>query len=714
MDTNKATNALKKYFGYDSFRPMQLDIIQAIYQQKDVLVLMPTGGGKSICYQIPAVTMDGVGVVVSPLISLMKDQVEGLRTNGIKASYLNSSQSIGEQRQVEDDLYNGHLDLVYVSPEKLVSQNFTSLLQSIKVALFAVDEAHCISAWGHDFRPEYTQMRFLKQKFPNVPIVALTATADRATRKDICIQLQQQQPEVYTASFDRPNLSLTVRPGQKRFEQILDFIKERRDQSGIIYCLSRRSTEDLAGKLKQKGIKAAAYHAKLPSGERSKVQEDFINDRTPIVCATVAFGMGIDKSNVRWVIHYNLPKNIEGFYQEIGRAGRDGVKADTMLFYSYQDVMVLRDILTQNESAQQELKLAKLERMKQYAEAMTCRRKLLLTYFSEQSDVTCNNCDICKNPPEFFDGTVITQKALSAVVRLKQSVSSSMLIDVLRGSGRKEIMQRGFQHIKTYGAGRDLPIRDWQFYLMQIINRGLLEIAYDEHNALKLTTASKAVLFEGAKIQLVKMQVANARQAAAKAKAKPKSKRERVRDELFERLRVLRRDLAHQKGIPPYLIFSDKTLEEMAAKRPLLDSEMMDISGVGEQKLKRYGNLFMDAILGYIKDQQQAGIKIQGTTHILTYDLYKQGLSVQEIAEQRQLNPVTIYSHLAQLYAKGEAVDIFQFLSQEEYDRIAEAIKAMMPPFQNKDIFEYLHEEVPYYKIKFALVHYDKLFLEEN
>ena len=714
MDTNKATNALKKYFGYDSFRPMQLDIIQAIYQQKDVLVLMPTGGGKSICYQIPAVTMDGVGVVVSPLISLMKDQVEGLRTNGIKASYLNSSQSIGEQRQVEDDLYNGHLDLVYVSPEKLVSQNFTSLLQSIKVALFAVDEAHCISAWGHDFRPEYTQMRFLKQIFPNVPIVALTATADRATRKDICIQLQQQQPEVYTASFDRPNLSLTVRPGQKRFEQILDFIKERRDQSGIIYCLSRRSTEDLAGKLKQKGIKAAAYHAKLPSGERSKVQEDFINDRTPIVCATVAFGMGIDKSNVRWVIHYNLPKNIEGFYQEIGRAGRDGVKADTMLFYSYQDVMVLRDILTQNESAQQELKLAKLERMKQYAEAMTCRRKLLLTYFSEQSDVTCNNCDICKNPPEFFDGTVITQKALSAVVRLKQSVSSSMLIDVLRGSGRKEIMQRGFQHIKTYGAGRDLPIRDWQFYLMQIINRGLLEIAYDEHNALKLTTASKAVLFEGAKIQLVKMQVANARQAAAKAKAKPKSKRERVRDELFERLRVLRRDLAHQKGIPPYLIFSDKTLEEMAAKRPLLDSEMMDISGVGEQKLKRYGNLFMDAILGYIKDQQQAGIKIQGTTHILTYDLYKQGLSVQEIAEQRQLNPVTIYSHLAQLYAKGEAVDIFQFLSQEEYDRIAEAIKAMMPPFQNKDIFEYLHEEVPYYKIKFALVHYDKLFLEEN
>ncbi len=714
MDTNKAATALKKYFGYDSFRPMQMDIIQTIYQKKDVLVLMPTGGGKSICYQIPAVTMDGVGVVVSPLISLMKDQVEGLRSNGINAAFLNSSQTIGEQRQVEDDLYNGNLDLVYVSPEKLVSQNFTSLLESIKVALFAVDEAHCISSWGHDFRPEYTQMRFLKQKFPGVPIVALTATADRATRKDICIQLQQRQPEVFVASFDRPNLSLSVKPGQKRFEQILDFIKERRDQSGIIYCLSRKSTEDLAGKLLSKGIKAAAYHARLPPGERSKVQEDFINDRIPIVCATIAFGMGIDKSNVRWIIHYNLPKNIEGFYQEIGRAGRDGVKADTLLFYSYQDVMVLRDILTQNESAQQELKLAKLERMKQYAEAMTCRRKLLLTYFSEQSEVNCNNCDVCKNPPEYFDGTVITQKALSAVVRLKQSVSSSLLIDVLRGSGRKEIMQRGFQNIKTYGAGRDLPTRDWQFYLMQIINRGLLEIAYDEHNALKLTTASKAVLFDGAKIELVKMQVANARQAAAKAKAKPKTKRERVRDELFEKLRVLRRDLAHKQGIPPYLIFSDKTLEEMAAKRPLLDADMMDISGVGEQKLKRYGNLFMDAILNYIKEQQQAGIKIQGTTHILTFDLYKQGLSVEEIAAQRKLNPVTIYSHLAHLYTKGEAIDIFKFLSQAEYDRIEQGIKAMTPPFQNKDIFEYLHEEVPYYKIKFALAHYDKLFLEKN
>jgi len=713
MDITHAKDALKKYFGYDSFRPMQADIIQAIYEHQDVLVLMPTGGGKSVCFQIPAVTMEGVGVVVSPLISLMKDQVEGLRANGIKASFLNSSQTIGEQRQVEDDLYNGNLDLVYVSPEKIVSSNFISLLQSIKVALFAIDEAHCISAWGHDFRPEYTQMRFLKQKFPNVSIVALTATADRATRKDICKQLHQHNPQVYLDSFDRPNLSLTVKPGQKRFEQIMDFIKDRPDQSGIIYCLSRKNTEDLAGKLLKKGIKADFYHAGMTSRERSKVQEDFINDRIPIVCATIAFGMGIDKSNVRWIIHYNLPKNIESFYQEIGRAGRDGAKADTMLFYSYQDVMVLRDILSQNNSKQSELQLAKLERMKQYAEAMTCRRQLLLTYFSEQKKAQCGNCDICKNPPEYFDGTTITQKALSAVARLKQQVSSSMLIDVLRGSGRKEIMQRGYQNIKTYGAGRDLPIRDWQFYLMQIINKGLLEIAYDEHGALKLTPLSKSVLFEGTKIQLVKMQIANQRQAAAKAKAKPKTKRERVRDELFERLRQLRRTLAQKNGIPPYLIFSDKTLEEMAATRPLLDKDMLEVSGVGEQKLKRYGDLFMDAILTYIKEQQQAGIKIQGTTHIITYDLYKQGLSVEEIAAKRELNPITIYSHLAHLYQKGEPIDLFKFFTQAEYDRIEAAIQAMVPPFVNKDIFEYLKEEVPYYKIKFALVHYDKLYSEE-
>ena len=708
MELTKAKAALKKYFGYDSFRSMQEEIISTIYKGEDTLVLMPTGGGKSICFQIPAVTMEGVAVVVSPLISLMKDQVESLRVNGISASYLNSSLSTEEQRQVEDDLYNGHLNLIYVSPEKLVSQNFLSLLKSIKICLFAIDEAHCISAWGHDFRPEYTQMKFIKPQFPTIPIVALTATADRATRKDISLQLNQHNPKVFLDSFDRPNLSLTVKPGQKRFEQIVDFIAKHPNQSGIIYCLSRKSTENLAGKLEKKGITAGAYHAGLSSTERSSIQEDFINDTLPIVCATVAFGMGIDKSNVRWVIHYNMPKNIEGFYQEIGRAGRDGTSADTLLFYSYQDVMVLRDILTKNESDQNELKLAKLERMKQYAESLVCRRQLLLAYFSEQTTGQCGNCDVCKNPPEHFDGTLIAQKALSAIARLKQQVGSTMLIDVLRGSGRKEIMQRGYQNIKTYGAGRDLPIRDWQYYLMQLTNQGLIEVAYDENGALKLTTSSKAVLFDGNKIQLVKMQVADKRAEREKAKAKTKTKRERVRDDLFERLRQLRRELARKEGIPPYVVFSDKTLEEMAAKRPLLDADMMEVSGVGEKKLKRYGNLFMDQILQYIKEQQKVGVKIQGSTHVITYDLYKQGLSVDEISAERDLNPTTIYSHLAHLYTKGEPIDLFKFFTQEEYDRIEVAINAMTPPFANKDIYEYLKEEVPYYKIRLAWAHYEK------
>lgn len=712
MELTNAKAALKKYFGYDSFRPMQEEIISTIYKGDDALVLMPTGGGKSICFQIPAVTMEGVAVVVSPLISLMKDQVESLRVNGISASYLNSSLSTEEQRQVEDDLYNGQLNLIYVSPEKLVSQNFLSLLKSIKICLFAIDEAHCISAWGHDFRPEYTQMKFIKAQFPTIPIVALTATADRATRKDISIQLNQHNPKVFLDSFDRPNLSLSVKPGQKRFEQIIDFIAKHPNQSGIIYCLSRKSTENLAAKLEKKGITAGAYHAGKSSVERSSIQEDFINDTLPIVCATVAFGMGIDKSNVRWVIHYNMPKNIEGFYQEIGRAGRDGTSADTLLFYSYQDVMVLRDILTKNESDQNELKLAKLERMKQYAESLVCRRQLLLAYFSEQTAGQCGNCDVCKNPPEHFDGTLIAQKALSAVARLKQQVGSTMLIDVLRGSGRKEIMQRGYQNIKTYGAGRDLPIRDWQYYLMQLTNQGLIEVAYDENSALKLTTSSKAVLFDGHKIQLVKMQVADKRAEKAKAKAKTKTKRERVRDDLFERLRQLRRELARKEGIPPYVVFSDKTLEEMAAKRPLLDADMMEVSGVGEKKLKRYGNLFMDQILQYIKEQQKVGVKIQGSTHVITYDLYKQGLSVDEIAAERDLNSATIYTHLAHLYAKGEPIDLFKFFTQEEYDRIEVAINAMTPPFANKDIYEYLNEEIPYYKIRMAWAHYDKNYKE--
>lgn len=602
MNLEKAQEALKKYFGYDSFRPMQAEIIERIYSKNDALVLMPTGGGKSICYQIPAATLAGTAIVVSPLISLMKDQVEALRSNGIPAAYLNSSLDKKEQQQVENDFFEGSIKLLYVSPEKLVTRDFFPLLQKVQPSLFAIDEAHCISSWGHDFRPEYTKLKFLKKEFPNTPIIALTATADKLTRKDIIDQLHLTQPEIFVASFDRPNLSLEVRPGQKRREQIIQFIRKRPKQAGIIYCLSRRSTEELADKLQATGIDAAYYHAKLSASERSQVQEDFINDNTLVICATIAFGMGIDKSNVRWVIHYNLPKNIESYYQEIGRAGRDGTKADTLLFYSFNDVSILKDILTQNESEQLELQLAKLDRMKHYAEAVSCRRRILLSYFSEDIAEDCGNCDICKNPPQSIDGSQIAQKALSAVYRLREKAGMGLLIDVLRGSGKREIFERGFQNIKTYGAGREIPYLEWQHYMLQLLNMGYIEVAHDQHDVIKLTPSSHRVLFEGETVPLVRFATLKERRATEKAKSKTKP--QRVRDELFEVLRQLRRKLAQERGIPPYLVFNDATLEQMAAERPMTDSEMRNIAGVGERKLQLYGNIFMNTILRYEEQER--------------------------------------------------------------------------------------------------------------
>ncbi|MCB0595635.1 MAG: DNA helicase RecQ [Lewinellaceae bacterium] len=702
MTPSAAKQALKKYFGYDSFRPMQAEIIERIYQGGDSLVLMPTGGGKSVCYQIPAITLPGTAVVVSPLISLMKDQVEGLLATGARAAFLNSSLDDGEQRRVEDNFFKGELDLLYVSPEKLVSQNFMPLLKRAAVNLFAIDEAHCISSWGHDFRPEYTQMRFLKGEFKDVPVIALTATADKLTRKDIISQLRLQSPKTFVASFDRPNLSLEVRPGQKRREQIIRFIQKHPKQPGIVYCLSRRSTEELAEKLRDAGIGAAHYHAGMNADERTQVQEDFINDNTPVICATVAFGMGIDKSNVRWVIHYNLPKNIESYYQEIGRAGRDGAKADTLLFYSYQDVMMLEDILKKNESDLLDVKIAKLERMRQYAEAVGCRRRILLSYFSEDVQQDCGNCDICKNPPKAFDGTVIAQKALSAIYRLRQSVGMTTVIDVLRGSGKKEIFERGFQNVKTYGAGRDIPFLEWQHYLLQLLNYGYIEIAHDQHGAVKLTPASQRVLFENEAVQLVRFATIKERQEVEKARAKQSAKPQRVRDELFEKLRQLRKQLAQERGVPPYIVFNDATLEEMAATRPMTDEEMKNVNGVGERKLQLYGSYFIDAIIEFVGP---AGSHGNASTYQVTYEMYQRGLSVEEIARKRQISPSTIYSHLAVLYEQGHDVALEEMVSPAEVDKVLKCLRYLQEPYKLKDIFDYLGEQVPYHRIRLALAY---------
>ena len=598
---------LKTYFGYDSFRPLQEDIIRHLMDRKDALVLMPTGGGKSICYQLPALLSEGTAVVVSPLISLMKDQVETLCANGIAAGALNSNNDETENASLRRACMEGKLKLLYISPEKLLAEaNY--LLRDMHISLFAIDEAHCISQWGHDFRPEYTQMGILHQLFPQVPIIALTATADKITREDIIKQLHLNQPRIFISSFDRPNLSLTVKRGYQQKEKskaILDFIARHPGESGIIYCMSRSKAETVAQMLQKQGIKSAVYHAGLSPARRDEAQDDFINDRVQAVCATIAFGMGIDKSNVRWVIHYNLPKSIESFYQEIGRAGRDGMPSDTLLFYSLADLILLTKFAT--DSGQQSINLEKLQRMQQYAEADICRRRILLSYFGENTTCDCGNCDVCKNPPERFDGTIIVQKALSAIARSEQQIGTGILVDILRGNMSSEVTERGYHRLKTFGAGREVPARDWHDYLLQMLQLGYFEIAYNENNHLKITQSGTDVLFGRARALLVTIRREEAVQATRGRKRKatvptkelPLGLPNTESGELFEALRTLRKRLADQEALPAYIVLSDKVLHLLSTSRPTTIEEFGNISGIGEYKKKKYGKEFVELIRKY-------------------------------------------------------------------------------------------------------------------
>ena len=597
-------HTLKTYFGYDSFRPLQQEIIEHILSLRDAVVLMPTGGGKSICYQLPALLMEGTAIVVSPLISLMKDQVEGLRANGIAARALNSNNNDTENVMLRRECLQGKVKLLYISPERLLME-MDYLLKEIKVSLFAIDEAHCISQWGHDFRPEYTQLKAIREQFPSVPVVALTATADKITRQDIISQLALRNPRTFISSFDRPNLSLDVRRGYQQKEKtrtILEFIFKRPHECGIIYCMSRDKTEKVAEMLLRHGIKATVYHAGLSTSARDKAQEDFINDKVQVVCATIAFGMGIDKSNVRWVIHYNMPKSIESFYQEIGRAGRDGVKSDTLLFYSLGDLVMLSKFAI--DSGQQAINLEKLNRMQQYAESDICRRRILLNYFGETMDHDCGNCDVCKNPPERFDGTVIVQKALSAIVRTNQQIGTRLLIAILRGYYMEEITEKGYDKLKTFGVGRDVPQRDWQDYLLQMLNMGYFEIAYNENNHLKVTTAGAKVLYGQEKAMLV---VIKREEKETKSKGKKKEEKPLFKvpisvpagEEnpiLFEELRALRKRLADQQAIPAYIVLSDKTLHQLAIQCPTTLEEFGQVNGIGDYKKEKYGKDFVELI----------------------------------------------------------------------------------------------------------------------
>lgn len=601
---------LKKFFGYSEFRPLQAEIIQHILQKKDALVLMPTGGGKSICYQLPAIYLPGITLVISPLIALMKDQVEGLIANGIPAASLNSMMSDSEQQQVKQLCIQGKIKLLYISPER-VKAEADWFLPRLDISLIAIDEAHCVSHWGHDFRPEYTQLAILKERFPNVPVIALTATADKVTRTDIIEQLRLNNPQVFISSFDRPNLSLTVRRGlnkKEKIKSIVHFIRQHRDQCGIIYCMKRSDTEMLVEELSLFQIKATAYHAGLSPQKREQAQNDFIHDRVDVVCATVAFGMGIDKSNIRWVIHFNMPGSIENYYQEIGRAGRDGAKSDTLLFYSMSDLIILRQFA--EESGQVEVNLEKLNRMQRYCETDVCRRRILLSYFGEEVEKDCGNCDVCKNPPLRFDGSILVQKALSAVVRTNQQIGVEMLIHILRGAARTELTEKGFHHIKTYGAGRDLSYMEWKEYIYQMIQLGFLEIDYAHANRLKVTALGTKVLYGKATAQLAKYIPPEPEKKKAKTGSEKKGfkaqpirpiESESVDEILWDALKQLRKQLADRESRPAYHIFTDDSLEDMVAQKPITLGDFNLIRGVGQIKLEKYGRVFVSLIRFVLK-----------------------------------------------------------------------------------------------------------------
>ena len=696
-----AQNHLKSVFGYDEFRPQQEEIVENVLSKKDSIVLMPTGGGKSICFQIPALCFEGTALVISPLISLMKDQVEALKSNGVSAAFFNSSQSDFEKQQIIDQAQEGTLKLLYMAPETLLNV-LNTWLTRVEVSMVAIDEAHCVSMWGHDFRPEYTQLSQLRDYWSEVPYIALTATADKATRKEIKSKLGLVDPNVFLTSFDRPNISLEVRgnlPKKDKRKDVLDFIQSRQGDSGIIYCLSRRETEEWSEFLLENGIPASHYHAGLTSEERAEVQEDFINDRVPIVTATIAFGMGIDKSNVRWIIHNNLPKNIEGYYQEIGRAGRDGLPSQALLYYNMRDVKLLADFA--QDSPHKDVLVEKLNRMLQFAESPTCRRKTLLSYFGETLIKDCGNCDVCENPPAFISGSLIAQKALSGIMRTNEKIGMNLLIQVLRGSKSFEVYDKGFNKLKTYGVGADLSAKEWQHYLTQLLNQGVVEIAYDENFNLKVTSFGKRILFDGQKLMLSSyVEQSNKKDVS---KSKRKSKKGTSDEQLFERLRNLRLQMAKKEKVPAYIVFSDATLKDMVDKKPILSTELTSVSGVGHQKMIKYGEEFAKCIKDFLDENPK-----KKSTFDVTLDYLNEGFSVSETALARDIQETTIFSHIAKLYTDNKLNDINKYFSSEELSSVEKAIQKLEETEGLKPIFEELNGEVPYGVIRLCISYLSK------
>ena len=675
---------LKKYFGYDSFRPLQRQIIEHVVAGGNALVLMPTGGGKSLCYQIPALMRKGVGIVISPLISLMKDQVDAMRANGIAAAAINSNNSEADNRAIIDLCLHGQLKLLYISPERFVVEQ-KRFLSRIPIALFAIDEAHCISQWGHDFRPEYTQLADIRTTFPDVPVMALTATADKVTKEDILQQLNIPDAQQFISSFNRPNLSLQVCRGYSaadKLKHILALIRLHPHESGIIYCLARKTTEELAAKLQLYGVSTAAYHAMLSPEERNRVQDDFVNDRVQVVCATIAFGMGIDKSNVRFVIHYNLPKSIENYYQEIGRGGRDGLPCETVLFYNLQDIILLKRFA--QESGQTEINEERLSRMQEYAEAQVCRRRILLNYFGEVSECQCENCDVCNNPPEQFDGTRYVQMALSAITRANEQVGFTATIDILRGNATREILAHDYSQFPTFGVGKELSFRDWHDYLLQMLQMGLIELDYKENRHIHVTNLGKSVLFQGKKIQLSKVVKEDLRVKSKRIKTPvlpamqtlEKPTRSEVKPtpvedkELFERLRQLRIQLAKEEHLPPYIIFSDKTLHELAIYKPKSIAAFGTIYGVGENKQAKYGAIFVEAITGKNEERATEPSTQQppSKSHMQEQEAHAKAYAPWSENEDKELK---------RLYEQGFQIKDLSIIFQRNTDSISSRLKKL-------------------------------------